>query len=201
MIRHALAGLRRPRRILDLALLPAPLAWLRLRLVLRAARIGDPFVQQGDVTWPRDLRAVLRAASGCSRCAKVGTGVAWTTLALVSDDPGRTVVTYDPVVREHRASYLELVPETVRRRIEFRHGRGDLGPRPDDEAFDFVFLDSLHTRDHVRRELRSWLPRLRSGGVLAVHDCGPARPEVGQAIADVGLSGVTDGTVFVWRKP
>ena len=56
----------------------------------------------------------------------------------------------------------------------------------------FLILDSDHLRDHVLRELRAWVPRLRAGDYLVVEDTivngHPVRPEHGpgpyEAIAD-----------------
>ena len=47
----------------------------------------------------------------------------------------------------------------------------------------FLILDSDHARDHVLRELRAWVPQLRSGDYLVVEDTivngHPVRPEHG----------------------
>lgn len=56
----------------------------------------------------------------------------------------------------------------------------------------FLILDSDHSRDHVLRELRAWVPQLKSGDYLVVEDTivngHPVRPEHGpgpmEAIAD-----------------
>ncbi len=39
-----------------------------------------------------------------------------------------------------------------------------------DEVFDFVLHDGAHTKDEVDRDIRRILPRLREGGILAIHD-------------------------------
>jgi cephalosporin hydroxylase len=47
----------------------------------------------------------------------------------------------------------------------------------------FLILDSDHSRDHVLHELRTWVPRLRTGDYLVVEDTivngHPVRPEHG----------------------
>ena len=47
----------------------------------------------------------------------------------------------------------------------------------------FLILDSDHSRDHVLRELRAWVPQLRGGDYLVVEDTivngHPVRPEHG----------------------
>lgn len=41
---------------------------------------------------------------------------------------------------------------------------------PEPPRFPFVFLDDDHSLDHVRQEIRMWLPYVREGGMLAGHD-------------------------------
>ncbi len=47
---------------------------------------------------------------------------------------------------------------------------------------DLVYLDADHTEAGVRAELAKWIPRIRSGGIVAVHD-------------SVGISGVCKAVV------
>lgn len=39
-----------------------------------------------------------------------------------------------------------------------------------DNHFDFVYIDASHDFDSVCRDIRAWLPKVRSGGMLAGHD-------------------------------
>jgi hypothetical protein len=41
-----------------------------------------------------------------------------------------------------------------------------------DQSLDFVFIDGVHTYDHVCQDLRAWQPKVASGGVLSGHDYG-----------------------------
>lgn len=40
----------------------------------------------------------------------------------------------------------------------------------DDASCDFVFIDTDHTYDSVKREVLAWLPKMKSGSLLAGHD-------------------------------
>ncbi len=44
--------------------------------------------------------------------------------------------------------------------------------RFDDEFFDLVFIDADHSEDAVRIDLRAWLPKVKTGGVISGHDYG-----------------------------
>lgn len=39
-----------------------------------------------------------------------------------------------------------------------------------DDSLDFVFLDASHDEDAVREDIAAWLPKIKTGGVLAGHD-------------------------------
>ena|SRR3990167_66177 len=38
------------------------------------------------------------------------------------------------------------------------------------KEIDFLFIDSDHSYDHVRLQLEDWLPWVRKGGMIALHD-------------------------------
>jgi len=40
----------------------------------------------------------------------------------------------------------------------------------EDESVDIVFLDAAHDYDSVLIDIKSWLPKVKSGGILAGHD-------------------------------
>jgi len=40
----------------------------------------------------------------------------------------------------------------------------------DDASLDFVFIDADHSYEAVMDDLRSWLPKIKPGGVIAGHD-------------------------------
>lgn len=40
-----------------------------------------------------------------------------------------------------------------------------------DGMLDFVFIDADHRHDYIKKDILSWLPKLRNGGILYGHDC------------------------------
>lgn len=66
--------------------------------------------------------------------------------------------------------------------------------------FDMIFLDATHTRDDVLADIKRWWPRVRPGGLLAIHDYHHdkehAWPGVAQA-ADEIFGPASEGTTLV----
>lgn len=57
----------------------------------------------------------------------------------------------------------------------------------DDESLDFVFLDASHEYEDVKSDIRTWIPKLKKGGILAGHDYfmdGSTGTEVKRAVED-----------------
>ncbi len=51
-----------------------------------------------------------------------------------------------------------------------RNDFDDALARFDDNSIDLLHLDALHTEEAVRHDLARWLPKLRPGGILLLHD-------------------------------
>jgi predicted O-methyltransferase YrrM len=177
--------------------LPPVVAVFYVRAVAIAVRAGDRR-SMGGSTRPRELAALLRIAKGRRAAVEIGTGTAWTSIALVLSDRGRHVATYDPLDYDERHRYLRLLGESGRRRLDLVAHSGD-HPREDEGSPDLVFIDSSHERDETTRTFEVWAARLAPGGTIAFHDYGdPAWPGVKQAIEDLGLHGESHGYLFVW---
>lgn len=39
-----------------------------------------------------------------------------------------------------------------------------------DESLDFVFIDADHSYDGVKKDIKSWMPKLKRGGLISGHD-------------------------------
>jgi predicted O-methyltransferase YrrM len=175
---------------------------LRARLFLwraqrLARRLGHEWGLQA-ATRSGDVAELLRLARGRRRVVELGTGPGWTALALALADPRRTVVSYDPVVHDHRDRYAALAPQAAAR-VEWVTAPG---VEARGEGVELLFVDSTHEHESTLAEFRAWRPRLAPGAVVAFHDYGHADfPGVARAVQELGLEGERRGGMFVWVAP
>lgn len=54
----------------------------------------------------------------------------------------------------------------------------------ENKSLDFVFIDADHEYINVKNDINAWLPKVKSGGILAGHDYGWSA-DVRQAISDI----------------
>lgn len=192
---------RMARGLLSLRVLPAPVALFVWRANRHAHRAGDRFSLLSAAR-PTELSTLLSLARDRGLVVELGTGTAWSAIALALDDRGRMVISYDPCVRDEREAYLDLAGPRVRARIDLRAEPDTNGPREGDPPVQMLFIDSLHEREAVTAAFRAWRDALAPGAVVAFHDYGhPDYPGVREAIVELGLSGEESGGLYVWRAP
>ena len=182
-------------------MLPRPVAWFCWRARRRARRTHDHFSLESAAR-PRELAELLELAAGRLSVFELGTGTAWSAIALALDEGARHVVSYDPCVRPEREGYLALAGRAARERIELRAEPDTAGPRSGDPDVELLFIDSAHDRESVLGAFGAWRAALAPGAVVVFHDHGhPGYPGVAEAVAELGLRGRESGGVFVWRAP
>jgi hypothetical protein len=114
---------------------------------------------------------------------------------------GYDETTFAQVSEHNRANY-----ETFSTLV--RSGFDDALGRFDSDSIDILHLDGLHTEAAVRHDVDSWLPKLRPGGILLVHDVDVRSKEFGvwKVWAELQARGRSwtfhDGPgLGVWQKP
>jgi predicted O-methyltransferase YrrM len=187
------------RRLAQVRALPPRVAVFHTRALIAAWRAGDEFAWE-SVTRPADVVTLLRLASGRRSVVELGTATGWTSAAFVLDDSSRRVVSFDPVVQEHRERYLALLPAAARARLELVQAPGDQGAAGFSGSVDFLFVDSTHEHAGTVAEVQAWRERLAPGAIVVLHDYdNPAFPGVASAVRELGLEGDVVGGSFVWR--
>jgi predicted O-methyltransferase YrrM len=191
--------LRREVRFLaELRILPPRVALFQWRAWRLASRMGDSFspVSRTDA---RRLAVLLNAARGRRRVVELGTGTAWTAISLALADPGRVVLSYDPIERPERERYLRLVSPRTRRRLTFMGVSGDEGPR-DNGMVELLYIDSSHDREDTISEVEAWRPALGEGSLVVFDDFAHSDyPGVEEAVRYLGLVGEQRRGLFVHR--
>jgi predicted O-methyltransferase YrrM len=191
--------LARLRLTLSLRVLPRRVAIFFWRAWRHASRAGDEF-SLASAARPAELAELLGLARGSTAVVELGTGTAWSAIALALDDPARRVITYDPFVRPEREAYLEIAGQDARARIVMRAESDSHGPHAGDPPVHLLFIDSQHEYQPVLVAFRAWRDALAPGAVVVFHDyTHPDYPGVKEAVAELGLAGRESGGVFVWR--
>jgi predicted O-methyltransferase YrrM len=140
--------------------------------------------------------AALIQKVGAKRIFEFGTykGVSTTQLALNLPNDGM-IYTLD--LPEDHPAYMLSIPKAEERQIAAETGKGVLIPqelrdkvtflRSDSASFDttpylnsmdLVFVDGAHSYEYVKNDTEKGWEMLRSGGIIAWHDCNPSHPEV-----------------------
>lgn len=189
------------RLLLSLRVLPWRVARFYWRARRHALRSGDDF-SLASAARPHELAELLALARGRRDVVELGTGTAWSALALALDHRTRRIVSYDPSVRAEREAYLDLAGRQARERIELRAEPDSRGPHVGDPPAQLLFIDSEHEREPVLAAFAAWRDALAPGAFVVFHDYGhPDYPGVREAVIELGLSGSERGAVFVWRAP
>jgi hypothetical protein len=71
-----------------------------------------------------------------------------------------------------------------------------------DGWFDLVFLDADHRYRAVRDDLKAWIPKVWSGGIVACHDYDSEQfPGVTKAVRELGVTVHKIGQCIAWFVP
>ena len=61
------------------------------------------------------------------------------------------------------------------------------------DNLDLIFIDGSHTFESARNDYLHWKPKLRPGGILAIHDVYDSEEEGGQAPKEIYLKALAEG--------
>lgn len=91
------------------------------------------------------------------------------TLALLEARPDSVVFSIDIKVKENERIYLEKAGLEWRRVIRVL-GNSQIIGRVWPFEVDMAYVDGDHRFKGVRNDIMAWLPKIRAGGIIALHD-------------------------------
>jgi predicted O-methyltransferase YrrM len=128
----------------------------------------------GQIT-DRELAILVRHAAGSNVIVEIGTLEGKTAVAMARATRGR-VYSIDPFFSGRLGiGYGEIIARVARRRAGVRNLQFikafsyDAAPSFA-ESIDMVFIDADHSYEAVRRDWADWTPKVRPGGIVAMHD-------------------------------
>lgn len=75
----------------------------------------------------------------------------------------------------------------------------------EDESFDFIFIDGIHTYEQVKKDCENYYPKIKKGGIFSGHDYNVIM-DVQKAVKEFAINvgkkqiNLTDFDVWYWIK-
>lgn len=116
---------------------------------------------------------------------EIGTSLGYTTEYLLGTNPMLILHGVDPYLaytdwnnvhfsdefkEDEFQGFLARIAENADRYTHHRKKSDDAVGDFEDESFDFIFIDGVHTYDQVLKDCRNYYPKLRGGGLFCGHD-------------------------------
>lgn len=136
---------------------------------------------------PSEIGPFCAYARDAHRMVEIGTGFgACACLMLMSSSPTATVISIDPFLQDTHGTWKSTV-EQARKNVQnaaralgfdahrwtliesLSHDAAERAHRAG-ATFDLVFVDGDHTYEGVTQDVTDWLPLLRVGGIMLLHD-------------------------------
>lgn len=159
---------------------------------------------------PVELAWLHKNAKTHRRIAEIGSWKGRSTYALLTGNKEGTVTAIDtwkgssdPTDKTHGRDVFEDFKNNVghfTNLVVNRKSGVDAAQDYEDKSFDMVFIDAGHTYEEVKEDIKTWLPKVKKGGILCGHDYHPQKwPGVVKAVDEVfhKVDGVVD---TIWYK-
>lgn len=146
-----------------------------MRTLLHYLAVAAGFSQPSTQVTGDELALLLEHARAAKVIVEIGTFEGSTAAAMAAVTPG-VVYTVDifPTGRLG-VCYGERIAHVTRRRrklanLQIVKGSGHEAARTFEHAVDLVFVDADHSYEGAREDWHDWTPKVRRGGVIALHD-------------------------------
>jgi predicted O-methyltransferase YrrM len=125
----------------------------------------------------REMACLLTHVKADDVIVEVGCYEGRTTMDLARGARAGRVYSIDPFFRGRLGiCYGELIAKTYRRRqgirnVKFIKGFSHEVAPGFVESIDLLFIDADHTYEAIKQDWSDWFPKVRPGGIIALHDC------------------------------
>ena len=150
-----------------------------------------------------DVLASMIQAENFTSFVEVGTKEGRPTAHILKECPNVNVIGLDPwcVVgsqedincgEDYKEWDFDAIEKEFWERVEpwksrltfLRRTSKGAAPTVDDNSQDLIFIDAAHDYDSVLEDIGLWVPKVKTGGILAGHDFQHSFPTVMDAVAD-----------------
>jgi len=151
---------------------------------------------------------------------EIGLNLGATTRHLFDNIPGLKLHGVDPYLEyqdwdghiltpsERNNTYEFFVKHTLPYTDNITHYRmlsDEAAKMMENNFYDFIFIDGLHTYEQVSKDCHNFYPKIKSGGIFSGHDYNViegVNKAVNEFAASVGAQiSQTDNDVWYWVKP
>ncbi len=146
-----------------------------MRTLLHYLAVAAGFSQPATQVTGDELALLLEQARTAKVIVEIGTFEGSSAAAMAAVTPG-VVYTVDIFPRGRLGvCYGERIAHVTKRKrrltnLNIVKGSGQEVARGFDSAVDFVFVDADHSYEGAKQDWEDWTPKVRSGGVIALHD-------------------------------
>lgn len=115
--------------------------------------------------------AELFGELGFKEGVEVGTRQGHYAMVLCDSNPHLHLTCVDPWNRRHQRFYEEAVSNLSTRNVTImRTTSMEAVGQFNDGSLDFVYIDADHSFDNAMLDTIHWVPKVRVGGIVALHD-------------------------------
>lgn len=146
-----------------------------MRTLLHCCRFLAGLDSAATQVTDRETAILTRYAHTASVIVEIGTFEGKTAVALAEATAGK-VFSIDPFFSGRLGfGYGEVIARVARRRagaqnLEYIKGFSYEAVVQFDLVIDMIFIDADHSYEGVRRDWIDWTPKLKVGGIVALHD-------------------------------
>jgi predicted O-methyltransferase YrrM len=155
-----------------------------MRMLIHCAKFLLGLEEPGTQVTDREMTLLLKYSSQAKVLVELGCFEGKTSAALAANVSG-IVYSIDPFpAGRARISYGHLIAKVHYSRKKLLNVKLIKGMSQDVahrffEKIDFLFVDADHSYEAIKRDWEDWFPKVKCGGIIALHDCkqAPNSPE------------------------